>query len=733
MTIPHNLNVSPIAHISASSLPQTQAPASPAGSSQTPSRPTRPAPVTPTQNSDAISQSPPVRLSSSPSSISSASRRQSAHSISTTAAASTSTPNSPSSSTTPQTSSPSIHNALPNSTATPGASTSRKQQKLPLVFVEWRWELFTWALGTIAMSLILALLCIYKDRPLTSWKSKIQISAVVAIFSQVAQSALIVSVSATIGQAKWSTLTSKRPTIDVERYDEAMRGPEGSIKMLVAALASPRSPDNRRFRTHLALLAALVTVLMLSFGTFTQQAVAINVRHVENNSQDIGASSTVSRALSYRAEDSTPSQVRLAQPDGPFSTAYVELEPSFLNRGEFSVDTALSGAVLSGIATSHNFSDVAAQCATNDCRWPSYPTLAICSTVEDVSSQLVFTVAAPSPDEFVFYTEDVNMTLPIPELYDQEQGNPTFAGPTDFWMATLPAWRKGHNSAQPNLVAEVYVTFFSACRATNNNTGTPTDDELKTARIIKTNWRAFKSSFELCVQNLTTSIENGTTNTFVLERIDQQPWNSHGKDNATISYTGIGNNTTSSDRPPFSIDKISLQSLGDIMRLTLNGSATLRTKSDKKWESSEQIILAQDIYSGDPQICIPRSDNDIQGFGNRMQNIAVSLTNTLRRNSPGLERVRGLPFSEEQFIDVNSAWLALPVALWAIVTFLLAATIWRTVRLQLPSWKTSTLPWLECQVADNNLRMRSDMKESAEASYTQLKTSKSAWQLERTT
>lgn len=74
---------------------------------------------------------------------------------------------------------------------------------------------------------------------------------------------------------------------------------------------------------------------MLSFGTFTQQAVAISVRHVENLSTTIGASSTVNRALSYRAEDSTPSHVQLAQPEGPFATAFVELGRSFLKRGKF--------------------------------------------------------------------------------------------------------------------------------------------------------------------------------------------------------------------------------------------------------------------------------------------------------------------------------------------------------------------------------------------------------------
>jgi hypothetical protein len=113
--------------------------------------------------------------------------------------------------------------------------------------------------------------------------------------------------------------------------------------------------------------------------------------------------------------------------------------------------------------------------------------------------------------------------------------------------------------------------------------------------------------------------------------------------------------------------------------------------------------------------------------------LPANLGYRLRRNSAGLERVRGLPFSDEQFIDVDIVWLALPVALWVMVTFLLAATMWTTVKLRLPSWKTSTLPWLECQVADNDLSTRDDLKGSAKASYIQLKTSNSAWHLERTT
>ena len=240
---------SPTAHSSASSLPQTQCSASSSGPSQNPPHPSRAVPGPPSQSSNIALALPSARTSSIRSLTPNTSSRQSAQDTSTTAASSINAQNSPGSGPAPQVISPGTQTVSPNPTASPGTGAHRNHHKLTIVLVEWRWELFTWALGTLAMSLILALLCVYKDKSITSWKSKVQISVVVAIFSQLAQSALIVSVSATIGQAKWSTIQERRSTIDVERVDEAMRGPEGSMKMLVAAISNPRSPDNKRFRT----------------------------------------------------------------------------------------------------------------------------------------------------------------------------------------------------------------------------------------------------------------------------------------------------------------------------------------------------------------------------------------------------------------------------------------------------------------------------------------------------
>ena len=95
----------------------------------------------------------------------------------------------------------------------------------------------------LAVTIILGLLLHYKGQPLSDWKSKVQITAVVAVFFQVAQPALIVSVAFCIGQSKWSLIRSKKLTIELQRHDEASRGPEGALKLLFMSLWGPKTRE----------------------------------------------------------------------------------------------------------------------------------------------------------------------------------------------------------------------------------------------------------------------------------------------------------------------------------------------------------------------------------------------------------------------------------------------------------------------------------------------------------
>jgi hypothetical protein len=112
---------------------------------------------------------------------------------------------------------------------TRGPSQSRSVRTL---LWEWKWELATWLLGTGALASLVVLLVVFQGRSLKEWTFGISLAAVVAVLSQVAQSALLVSVSSCIGQLKWDWLRSKRSASDLGKFEEASRGSQGSIMLL---------------------------------------------------------------------------------------------------------------------------------------------------------------------------------------------------------------------------------------------------------------------------------------------------------------------------------------------------------------------------------------------------------------------------------------------------------------------------------------------------------------------
>ena len=144
---------------------------------------------------------------------------------------------------------PQGHNATVAQSSAPAIRIHRSYWKSSKVLlVEWRWELFTWMLGSFALASTLAILVIYDNSSLDEWHSPVQISAIVAILSQTAQSALIVGIATTLGQAKWHWLKNTWSKIEIERFDEASRGPEGSLKLLMLAILHLRK---RLFSLHL--------------------------------------------------------------------------------------------------------------------------------------------------------------------------------------------------------------------------------------------------------------------------------------------------------------------------------------------------------------------------------------------------------------------------------------------------------------------------------------------------
>ena len=130
---------------------------------------------------------------------------------------------------------------IPSATSTPNGEREKTEAVRPKPQKKWMkkpggwfWELVTWLFGTLSILAIVLVLGLFNDKNVEQWKSSIRINTIVSILSQVAVSALMVSVSACVGQMKWVWYQAERSLIDIDidRFDFASRGPLGSVMFL---------------------------------------------------------------------------------------------------------------------------------------------------------------------------------------------------------------------------------------------------------------------------------------------------------------------------------------------------------------------------------------------------------------------------------------------------------------------------------------------------------------------
>jgi hypothetical protein len=100
------------------------------------------------------------------------------------------------------------------------------------LLTSWRSEMTVWLLGTLAFTTMVVLLTHFHNQPASKWKSKIQITTMVSILSQFAQSALLMALASGVSQLKWAWFQQVKPLEDMELFDKASRGPEGSIQFI---------------------------------------------------------------------------------------------------------------------------------------------------------------------------------------------------------------------------------------------------------------------------------------------------------------------------------------------------------------------------------------------------------------------------------------------------------------------------------------------------------------------
>jgi hypothetical protein len=91
----------------------------------------------------------------------------------------------------------------------------------------------------------------YDQQPLPDWPHGITLNTAVAFISTLCRMAFLVPVVESLAQLKWNWFRSPRPLHDFKVFDEATRGPLGSLKLVVRTRARYALPSKLTLRSVL--------------------------------------------------------------------------------------------------------------------------------------------------------------------------------------------------------------------------------------------------------------------------------------------------------------------------------------------------------------------------------------------------------------------------------------------------------------------------------------------------
>lgn len=249
------------------------------------------------------------------------------------------------------------------------------------VFRFWTWELLSLFVALGLMAATIAILAHFEGQKVPEWPFSINLNTLIALLSTILRAAMLVAVAEVLGQLKYGHFSRPRPLKHLHDFDRASRSVNGSVKLLFVA------PKN-----ILAVVAAIVTILSLAIGPFTQQAIR----------------SVTCPQLVTDANASIP-------------IAHFVPGPALYYRigaGEWEVDTDMKGAMVQGLTNpTGNDSAIVASCPTGNCTFPAssenitHSSIGMCSACMDTTQF----VTANTSNTVTNYTLPNNLWLsPFP-------------------------------------------------------------------------------------------------------------------------------------------------------------------------------------------------------------------------------------------------------------------------------------------------------------------------------
>ncbi|KAI1342804.1 hypothetical protein F5Y15DRAFT_412481 [Xylariaceae sp. FL0016] len=453
---------------------------------------------------------------------------------------------------------------------------------------------------------LVTVLYLFNGRLEPDWNSDLQFSTVVIALMTVLRLALKGIIETCISQGAW---------IWVSKY---RRGKTGA-----------RLED---FKIHLACIGAAALIFTHTFEAISSQMVQFD----DNPTVFVDKSDTNS----------------IPAPPPARAESWHNVIPNGYG-GDLSLGLSTKAAIYDGIIAS-TISDLPMHCATANCTWPVFPTLAVCGNC----SEMAYTTSCDSQNT-------CNYTMTSGTMISDPPGD----GPSEYHFAVTPS--NGSGAIDPEYQAVISTWDIMSVGKTPSKTTT----------------QAYECSLWFCLKSYNITIINGITNTSVTAVWSKAEFaaesSAHFDEYVFVDIPPEINvyNQTRYHVPQDSID-------------------TLRTFMNKLTYGTASEVESVVQYDTDWIQAMQNSTVDLSGW---IERLAMSLTDDIRLSGT-VDMMRnldytGTAYTVASFVKVNWWWTALPVTLMIVALLYLMQTVWRTARDQVCAWKSDSLPMLFCHVS----------------------------------
>jgi Protein of unknown function (DUF3176) len=214
----------------------------------------------------------------------------------------------------------------------------------------WWLELLCCVLFVGALVAVIVTIRPYEGRPLPQWPYHLTINTLISVYIVILKAAMLLVAAEGLSQLKWTWFGQYRPLKDLKSFDDASRGPWGSLTLMWRL----RGPQ------FVSRCGAFITVAALIIDPFAQQVIS---------TYDCDIPVESGRATIPRTNNFSERGKHIGAAIG---TVSLEMQRS-INAGIFNPG-----------------GNVAFNCPTGNCTFPSeYHTVAYCSECNDTTNRLV--------------------------------------------------------------------------------------------------------------------------------------------------------------------------------------------------------------------------------------------------------------------------------------------------------------------------------------------------------